>query len=267
MTATTTTTAAKPSEVREIHTNLLKCTLEIESSRAWWGQPSDTADRTVADRAFAESWFGARSLPRVKVLVSNMRTRFDAYPHALRVLREWQHMEPGTRALICHWHLQLTDPLYRAFSGDFLVGRHDAVRAEATRDMVTRWVGDQGPGRWTTKTRVQFASQLLVSAKAAGLIENLRGPRRLLFPRVGDDALTYLLYLLRGVELEGTLLDNPYLASVGLTSRLAEDRFRALEALHFRRQGDLVDFGWVYRDLEGWAHATVAARDERGDIT
>ena len=252
----------KPVEAKDIHTRLLKCTLEIENSRAWWTHPAVGDDDHVATRAFEESWFGARSLPRVKVLLSNLRARFDAFPHALRVLREWQHMEPGTRALICHWHVQLTDPLYRAFAGHFLVERHEGARPEVTRDMVTRWVGDQGPGRWTMKTRVQFASQLLVTAKAAGLVKNLKDPRQLAFPRIGDDALTYLLYLLRGVEFEGTLLDNPYLASVGLMPKLAEDRLRALSALHFKRQGDLVDFGWVYGDLEGWAQATIAPRGD-----
>jgi hypothetical protein len=250
-----------PAEVKDIHTRLQRCTLEIENSRAWWSHPAFATAGDVATRAFEESWFGARSLPRVKVLLSNFRARFDAYPHALRVLGEWREMEPGTRALICHWHVQLSDPIYRGFAGAFLVERHEAARAEVTRDMVTRWVGDQGPGRWTTKTRIQFASQLLATAKAAGLVKNLQGPRKLAFPRVGDDALTYLLYLLRGVQFEGTLLDNPYLASVGLMPRLAEDRMRALSALHFKRQGALVDFGWVYRDLEDWAHATVARHD------
>ena len=249
----------KPREVVDVHTRLLKCTLEVENSRAYWTHPddSDGTDRT-SQRAFAESWFGARSLDRIKVLLANFRARFAAYPHALSVLARWQHMEPSTRALICHWHVQLTDPLYRSFAGRYLVERHEAARAEVSRDMVARWVGDQGPGRWTMATRLQFASQLLATAKAAGLVKTIKDPRQLAFPRASEDALTYLLYLLRGVEFEGSLLDNPYTASVGLDPRTAEDRFLALPALHFRRQGDLIDFGWAYRDLAGWAHATVA---------
>lgn len=250
-----------PSEVREVHTRLLRCTLEVETSRAWWAHQSVGDDKHVAMRAFEESWFGTRSLARASLLVAGMRFRFDAYPYALRVLRAWRNMEPDTRALICHWHVQLTDPIYRSFAGRFLVERHESGRPEVTRDMVTRWVGDQGPGRWTMATRQQFATQLLATAKAAGLVMAAKDPRRLAFPRVTDEALTYLLYLLRGVEFEGTLSDNPFLASVGLTLRIAEERMRALSALHFKRQGDLVDFGWVYGDLDAWAHATVAAQE------
>ena len=246
-------------EEKSIHTRLLKCTLEVESARAWWQQtPAATVGDDVAHRAFEHSWFGVRSLPRVKVLLTNLRARFDGYPRALQVLRRWSHMEPATRALICHWHVQLTDPLYRWFSGPFLVARHEAVRAEVTRDTVTRWVGEQGSGRWTLKTRIQFASQLLVTAKATGLVKNLKDPRQLTFPRVDDDALTYLLYLLREVEFEGTLLDNPYLASVGLSGRVVDERLRTLPALRFRRQGDLVDFGWSHPDLIAWADENVA---------
>lgn len=249
----------RPAEAKEIHTRLLNCTLEVESSRAWFGHPTSDDEGAVASRAFAESWFGTRSLPRVKSLVANLRARFGAYPHALQALRAWSHVDPQTRALICHWHVQLSDPLYRAFAAELLIQRHEEGRPEITRDAVTRWVGEKADGRWSMATRVQFASQLLATAKAASLVTNTKDPRQLSLPRVGDEALTYLMYLLRGVDFAGTLLANPYLASVGLTPRLAQERVRALPAFRFRRQGDLVDFDWVYPDLEAWAEATLTA--------
>jgi hypothetical protein len=87
-------------------------------------------------------------------------------------------------------------------------------------------------------------------------------------PRVGDLPLTYLLYLLRGVRFEGTLAENPYLASVGLAGPALEARLRGLGALRFRRQGSLVEFGWWYEDLLSWAAATVfeAARASVGGV-
>jgi hypothetical protein len=96
------------------------------------------------------------------------------------------------------------------------------------------------------------------------LIENLKDPRRLVFPRVEDDALTYLLYLLRTTTFAGTLLDNPYLATVGSTPRIAEERLRSLPALRFSQQGDLVDFGWAYDSLTSWAQAELAKDEEEG---
>lgn len=248
----------QPREETQLHTRILKCALEVEDSRAYWAQAHRPAVERTARHAFEESWFGSKSLARIEVLFANLRARFDAYPHALQVLNAWTDMDPETRKLVCHWHLQLADPLYRRFTGEYLVQRrlhHDTV----TRDLVVRWVGDQAPDRWTHRTLIQFGSKLLSAARSAGLVTSTKDPRPLAFPRVGDAALTYLLYLLRGVDFAGTLLANPYLASVGLDGAFVEDRLRKLNNIELQRQGDLVDFSWSYPDLQSWASATVAS--------
>lgn len=239
-------------EERTIHTRLLKCALEVEEARAYWVHAVPGASVSV-QRAFEEYWFGARSLARVDVLLANMRVRFAAFPSALAVLHGWRDMSPDIRKLICHWHVQLSDPLYRKFTGQFLVQRRDTGRAEVTRDLVVKWVSEQGPERWTMPTRIQFASKLLSAAYSAGLVGSSRDPRPLVFPTVPDDALTYLIHLLREVTFEGSLLQNPYLASVGLDGSLLEERLRNLVALDFDRQGDLIHYGWRYSNLAAWA--------------
>lgn len=245
----------RPAEVADIHTRLLKCALIVQESRAWWQHVDPDSSEHPAQRAFEEYWFGARSLGRIKVLIANLRARFDAFSAGLAVLRTWSDMDPESRTAICHWHLQLADPLYRAFTGDYLPGRRIAARPGIRQDQVVSWVSQQGPGRWTMSTRIQFASKLLSCAFAAGLVAGRRDPRPLAFPRIPDPALGYLLHLLREVEFEGTLTDNPYLRSVGLEGGVLEDRLRALPDLHFRRLADLVDFGWSYPDLATWAEA------------
>lgn len=260
--------ADRPAEATAVHTRLLKCALEVEAARAYWPRAAAGA-RVEAAVAFDQLWFGAKSLDRVSVLLSNLRARFDAFPGCLPVLAGWAQMPPSTRALLCHWHLQLSDPLYRAFTDGFLCARRAGLRPTVSHDVVVAWVGDQGRPSWTAATRVQFASKLLSSAASAGLIGSAHDPRPLTLPRVDDDALTYLLYLLRGVDFEGTLTDNPYLRSVGLTDlrsggpslagQPVDDRLRGLSALRFRRQGGLVDLGWVWPDLGAWAAATVCA--------
>lgn len=242
-------------ETTEIHSRLLKCALEIDACRAYWAnvEPGVSAS---AHTAFENYWFGAKSLARVRVLLVNLRARFDTYPQALRALHHWPDMSPDTRAAICHWHLQLADPLYRDFTGVFLVERREAMRTDITRDIALSWVGDHAPERWTMPTRIQCASKLLSAAYGAGLVGSNRDPRPLTLPRVPDEALTYLLYLLREVTFDGELLNNPYLRSVGLDGRLLDDRLRGLAALRFQRQGELVDFGWQYPSLSAWAQAT-----------
>jgi len=164
-------------------------------------------------------------------------------------------MAPATRVAICHWHLQLADPLYREFTGSYLEQRRQGPRPEVTKDLVTRWVGEQGPERWTMATRLQIASKLLSAAHSASLVTSKRDPRPLSYPRVPDDALEYFAYLLREIDFEGTLLANPYFASVGLSGGLLQDRLRALPGLTLRRQADLVDIDWNYPNLEAWGRA------------
>lgn len=253
----------RPKEAIELHTRVLKCGVQIEDSRAYWNH----ADGTVtvnAKTAFDEYWFGARSLARIEVLLPNMRARYDAFPPALEVLHGWQQMSPDTRRVICHWHLQLADPLYRRFTGEYLVSRRAGPRPEVTRDLVVGWVGTQDtPGRWTMATRIELASKLLSAGYSAGLVGSSRDPRPLTLPRVADEALEYLMYLLREVDFEGSMLDNPYAASIGLSNGTMESRLRTLPGLCFKRQGDLIEFGWRYSSLTSWAQVRCGEVEKR----
>lgn len=248
-------------EVTERHTHLMRCALEVDDARAYWERAATEdlsgSNRELARRAFDGYWFGDRSLDRITVLVSNFRARFDAYPPALEVLAAWSGMPPETRRLICHWHTQLSDPLYRDFSGRWLVQRRDAGRTEVSRDLVVRYVASTGGPQWGAASHVQFASKLLSTAYAAGLVGSRRDPRPLVVPRVSHDALLYLLHLLRAVAIDGNLLDNPYLASVGLSGALLHDRLRATPTLHFAHQAGTVDVELPYPSLRAWAQGAI----------
>jgi hypothetical protein len=249
-----------PRETTELHTRLLKCALLPDESRAWWRHRAPSEARPDALHIFEAGWFGARSLPRIRVLRTNLHARFDAFPPALSVLHRWQGMPPDTRRLICHWHVQLSDPLYRRFSSEYLVQRRQS-QPTVTREHVVRWVGEQGHARWTMPTRIQFASKLLSCAHGAGLIGKGRTVRPITLPRVSDEALGYLLQLLRGVHLEDGLLDNAYLRTLGLSGPILHDRLCALPGLDFEHQAGLVDLRWHQPDLTTWAAAHLPLRE------
>ena len=177
--------ASPPAEVSEVHSRLLKCALELDEARAYWRHCDGTRPPSAHD-AFEHYWFGARSLPRIESLLLNLRARFDAFPPALAVLHRWPDMGAEARKVLCHVHLQLADPLYRAFTGTCLVERGEGARPEIARDAVVAWVGAHAPAHWTLPTRIKFASKLLSAAHAAGLIATVRDPRAL----VGLQALS-----------------------------------------------------------------------------
>ena len=238
-----------------MHTGVLRVTLEAEHARAYWehAEPGMAPDEE-AKKAFGEYWFGARSMARVRSLLAAFRTRFAAYPDAWAALRRWSDIDRDSRNVICHWHMQLTDPIYRRFSGAYLPERRMRGRGEVTRDTVRRWIGDvDAEQRWTAATRTGFASKLLSVAHAAGLLQSNRDPRAVITPRVPPKALAYLLYLLRSVDFSGSLHDNPYLSSVGYEGGELEDRLRAMDEISLRRIGDVVDFEWRYTGLADWS--------------
>lgn len=246
------------SEATDVHTRILRLALGIEESRSYWEHVDPAVP--VADRAllaFEQRWFGSKSLERVRFLLSSFVDRYDAYPEALRVLRRWRSMEASARQVISHWHLQLSDPLYRRFTGQFLVERRALRDPKVDRDIALRWVKNEFPDRWSEATCVQFASKLLSAASEAGVISAKRDPRALLLPKVPDLALAYLLHLLRGLGFAGTLTENPYLASVGLAEGFLDQRLRVLPGLTFRRMGQLTELEWDAPTLSAWAEASL----------
>jgi hypothetical protein len=243
-------------ETTDVHSRILKCALEIPEARSYWDHVDPSDPPPTADRAFEEGWFGRKSHARVEVLLINFRARFYDVGDALRALRSWPSIQPDERALVCHWHVQLTDPVYRHFTGEFLPER---LVPSITRERVVEWVETQAPGRFTDSTKVQFASKLLSSAHDVGIVKGIRDPRPVGSPRVTEAALTYLMYLLREVGFEGSLLDNPYLGSVGLRDDSVDDRLRTSRAFAFRRSANVVDAGWRHPSLLAWATSTFAA--------
>ena len=248
----------RPHEAGEVHTQILRLALGIEESRAYWAHVDPTTSPAVqVANAFEQRWFGAKTAARVRTLLAYLEVRYDAFPEALETLRRWRHMEPDTRQVICHWHVQLTDPLYRSFTGKFLVERRRQPQPAVDLNVVRRWVELEYPGRWATSTLIQFASKLISAGAEAGLLSTRRDPRQLKLPLVTNAALGYLLYLLRGVDFEGSLLANPYLASVGLDGVILDQRLRSLPGLEYRRMGELQDIEWRAPNLAAWADATL----------
>ena len=244
-------------ECTALHTRIMKVTLEVDAAREYWrrralkGPPS-------ASEAFDGFWFGTKSLSRVKELLTALRARYEGSGDSMAVLGHWQRMTPDTRTLVCHWHTQLSDPLYRRFTGDWLPELRNHGRDAVTHPRAVEWVGQQAPGRWSLATQRQLASKLLTAAREARLLDGRQDPRTLLVPTVEPDALTYLLYLLRSIDHEGELFDNAYLRSVGLEGFLLTDRLRQLPALELHQQLDIVDAHWAFDGLGEWAHHSVA---------
>ncbi len=256
--ATTKPNAPGPAERRELSSALIKLPLGVDESRAYW-QHADARMPVTArvNAAFEQRWFGSKSLPRVRDLIRAFAMRYDAFPDALAALHLWRDMSPATRRLICHWHVQLVDPLYRAFTGELLVQRRAQGLVQIDQPTVARWVRERHPDRFQPGTVQQYARKLLSVAAQAGLVRLGRDPRAVITPTVPDDALAYVMHLLHSVRFEGSLVANPYLASVGLDGTELDRRLRRIDALGYRRMGDVTEFNWAQPGLRAWAEVSL----------
>ncbi len=247
-------------EAKAWRPRLLRMSLSLEDNRAYWENFRRGLGKALAETAFEERWFGGKSLARVRLLLNNFRYRYNHYPMALAVLLVHRPAEPEIVRSICHWHLQLSDPMYREFTGDFLVQRRFRPDPRVDRDAVVRWLTARNPGRWAMSTTIRLAENLLTSAAEAGLCSTKPGVRSLAWPGTPDVSLAYLMYLLRRTRFNGAMTANPYLFSVLPGPGDVERRTRELPGLAIRRMGDLHDFEWTHPDLRSWAVHTLAVK-------
>lgn len=245
--------AARPAEATAVHTRILRCMLAVDDCYAYWQHVEESIP--VADRArvaFERRWFGTKSEARVRAIMSDMIARFDAYPEALALLQKLGTVPSTLRPFLCHVHTQLADPIYRRFTGELLPARREQGLTTLDRDTVARWVDGLEAGRWGTSTCIKFASNLIATARGAGLVGGPRLPRKLTLAPVPDVILGYVLYLLRGVRIEGTLIDNPYLASLGVTKASFGSFAARIPGIRFAELGGVMDLAWLEPSLTAW---------------
>jgi len=253
-------TDGAPAEVTIMHTGILRCTLATDDSYAYWRNvdlevPLERRART----AFAERWFGLKSEARVDTLVRNMAQRFDAFPEALTLLHGLKSPPATLRPWICHLHTQLSDPLYRRFTGEYLPQRRAQGLRSLDRDTVARWVDSLEPGRWSVITCRKFGTNLIATAAEAGLLDNRRDPREVPAVKAPEKALGYALYLLRALRFAGTLGDDPYLRSLGADRSSLPLALERVPGVTYRRLGGVDEVDWHYPSLTAWGVQVLGA--------
>ncbi|MGK3963927.1 DUF1819 domain-containing protein [Sorangium sp. So ce1667] len=244
----------------DVHTRILRCMLAVDDCYAYWQHVDE--DVPVADRArvaFERRWFGTKSEARVRTIMTDMIERFDAYPEALALFRRLGTVPSNLRPFLCHVHTQLADPIYRRFTGEWLPTRREQGLTTLDRDTVARWVDGLQAGRWGPSTCIKFASNLLATALDVGLVSGRRDPRKLPSIPVPDVILGYVLYLLRGVRIDGSLTDNPYLCSLGVTKATFHSFAARIPGIRFAELGGVIDLAWLEPSLTAWGLRYIGA--------
>lgn len=172
------------------HTGLLRMGLEVKASELFWSRATDEeSPRSRRERARAENWFPDLSEARLRYMLSELERRFP--PNARHALKVWG---PGRQAaLVCHWHLQWSDPLYRDFTSNYLVTAWAMPRSDVGSSDVEAWLFARGTHLdWSASTRRRLASGLLGAATEAGFLSGSGRRRELRTVSVERTSLAYL---------------------------------------------------------------------------
>lgn len=196
------------------HTGLLRLGLVVEQSQIFWCRAGQERDaRVLAEQASRQEWFQDTSDSRSRYLVQQLSRRFP--PECRAELARSPDLQAS---LVCHWHLQLTDPLYRLYTGEYLMERWSSPTQSVSLEGSNEWARKQAyTFGWRPNTVRRLASGLLSSATEAGLCRRSgRRERELRLPRVESRDREYLTSLLEKAGALGSR--SMYLLPVGLGS-------------------------------------------------
>jgi hypothetical protein len=250
-------TSIQPCEEVSFHHRIQKLTLAIEESRIYWTHMRPNLPAREENRlAFEGRWFGAKSPARILVLMADFRARYATFRSAHAILQRLRSADPQTRQLICHLHLQLADPFYREFTGQWLAERRD-VGVMVDVHAVRRFVLARNPRGWSPSTCNQVARKLLAAAAEAGLVTPGPDPRLPTLPTLTDQALGYMLHLLRETTIGKPIFANDYLSSLGLKGLFVQSRLNALPWIRVLSAGNLTTIEWQFDSLGQWAEANL----------
>lgn len=201
-------------EVVTPHTGLLRYGLAVEQSKVFWQKADqDWPLGELRQRAVRQSWFPGLSPTRTRYVVAQQMKRFPL--EARKLLRFAAFEEDHRNRLVCHWHLQVTDPVYRDYTAGFLLHRWTTLDTHVSLESTIRWVEKQPlAAGWQPITVRRLASGLLSAATEAGLCVGIgKEERTLRLPPVDRQDRSYLAGLLKIADALGNA--KTYLMSVG----------------------------------------------------
>lgn len=208
-------------EVSQEHTGLLRMGLEVDSSVTFWNQASPGESPSARHaRAISEGWFSRPSEARLKYLLTELGKRFP--DDVLPALKSWKPEQESQSALVCHWHLQWSDPLYRAFCTDFWVSRWASPESTIDNHAVQGWLEKRGNhADWSPSTTRRLASGLLSAATDAGLCKGAgKNLRELRVLQASPSSLDYLkAFLSQQSQDQRPVSEDPYLCGISITER------------------------------------------------
>ena len=199
------------------HTTMIRMAARINESKIYVQNYSESSTQTELKKAaWDESWFGFLGDSIFAVLISGLYNRFGQFPKLISVLKEWinAEMEHYDFNLVCHLHIQLTDPYYRWLTGEYLPERLDAGLGSFNADLIQPNFVAYSTKELKANTFRRLLSNLLSSAVECGLLSG-KAQRQFETPIVSTKFFGYLVYTLQEFNFPmSDLRESPYIKSI-----------------------------------------------------
>ncbi|HRG77874.1 MAG TPA: hypothetical protein PLX69_25160 [Leptospiraceae bacterium] len=197
------------------HTDLLKVGARIQESKIYLlNRNFSVSKEDTVSKAFSEKWFGFKSQTYVKRLISRFELRFSKFPEAFLLLRSWvEKINLKDFKNICHFHIQLTDPYYRWFTGIYLGNLIFLGYEEIPTEALISSFEELVTTPMSVKVKRTLALRLKTAARDCGILEG-KTDKKISLSTPGIIVLYYILFVLRQIGFPSSdIPSSPYIKS------------------------------------------------------
>lgn len=170
------------------------------------------------EKVWNEQWFGFLSEEMTERLVYANYQRFTQFPDLIQVIKNWMNkgLENHDFKLICHFHIQLSDPFYRWATGDYFYERYKDGFDDISSPILTKKLEEQFKNlkTLTTQSYNRISRGILSSARDTGILKG-KADKSFNTPLVSIEFLGYVIYSLQKFDFPFSELPNsPYIKSI-----------------------------------------------------
>lgn len=203
----------------EASTTMMKVGARLDETRSYLNYFDINNDLKIQkEKAWNEQWFGFLPEQILETVVYSLYQRFGQFSLMTKVLKSWLNkgLDNHDFKLICHFHIQLTEPFYRWATGQYFSQRYN----EAYDDIPSTVLAKQLEKAFmkekdlSSQSYQRLAIGILSTARDLGL---LKGKAQKLFakPLVSIEFLGYLIYTLQHFMFPfAELPSSPYIQSI-----------------------------------------------------
>ena len=199
------------------HTTMIRMAGRISESKTYIQNFSEgLTNKALKEAAWNENWFGFMGDSIFSCMMTGLFRRFGEYPKLTKILQQWidAGIEHYDFRLICHLHIQLSDPYYRWLTGEYLPDREQSNLGEFNADLIHVDFAKQSTKELKANTSQRLLKNLIRSADECGLLSGTVN-KKIECPIVSTKFFAYIIYVLQEFSFPmSELPESPYIKSV-----------------------------------------------------